>query len=1010
MYIKIRKSALFVFLSAIISGLVLVSPVCFSLAQESASVKISGYILDSDGDGIAGAVINLNAPENISSVYSDSSGYYVLYAPTGAYQINVWPPFDSNYLSFSQPAFSVETSDISKNITLSSGYKLSGYLTDSFGEPVRGAIVSLDEFHCGWYSNNEGYYFVTAPAGLYQLLIQPKTGPTFLIYNENNFSLSGDASKNFSLTSANITFTDNFDDGFADGWIQHDGSWSFTNGEYCVSVGADGISTVNWLSFIDCTIETKLRFTDSVGFRSGIIFRFVDTTHYYSIELSNEYDRLDMIKYTPEDPSYGETFAQLNETNFQRGTEYQLKVIVNGNLFRCFIDGEEVLNGTDDSYTSGGVGLRARRADVCFDNFRIENATIAEVKTPELVNPELLAWWKLNEGAGTVVTDSSGNYYQGTLHGASWMNYQGNMSLNFDGKSDYVSLPSLELTDLDSLTVVAWIDSDLTEVGFIVYHGDGGEFKMGNGDLGDDVQNLNINSTRASFSVKLSDYRWYEVQSSSPMKPDVWHQIVGIWEKGVSLRVYVDGVLAGENTDIPAGSLYNPGSSFPSSLGIYSQDRFSQQDFFKGRISNVMVFNKALTLQEINALYEDTEIPTVARPTLDVSCKSLTPYSSLTVEIQGSLTLYETAVPDAQILLSYSANGGKTWQDLTMVNTASDGTYSATWNPSITGSYQIKAVYEGDATYLGTTAAVNFSVTLLQDDAPPVTNDNYDGSWHNSDFTISLSARDTESSVAETYYRINDGQTRTLSTSGPPIINTEDENNKLEYWSIDTAENQETPKLVTGIKLDKTAPFGSIIINENAGYTNLTSVTLSLSADDTISGVAQMRFSNDETEWSSWEAYSASKTWTLTSGDETKTVYVQFKDNAGLISGSYYDSIILDATKPTADAGQNQIVEVDTPVTFNASASSNNMDIVSYEWEFGDGATSTGEIATHTYDTASTYIVTLTIKDATGNADTHQITVTVKKPEEFPLWTIGVAAAVAIAVVAATVFLWKRRK
>jgi hypothetical protein len=132
-----------VFLSAIISGLVLVSPVCFSFAQESASVKISGYILDSNGDGIAGAVINLNAPENISSVYSDSSGYYVIYAPTGTYQINVWPPFDSNYLSFSQPAFSVETSDISKNITLNSGYKLSGYLTDSFGAPVRGAIVLL---------------------------------------------------------------------------------------------------------------------------------------------------------------------------------------------------------------------------------------------------------------------------------------------------------------------------------------------------------------------------------------------------------------------------------------------------------------------------------------------------------------------------------------------------------------------------------------------------------------------------------------------------------------------------------------------------------------------------------------------------------------------------------------------------------------------------------------------------------------------------------------------------
>jgi hypothetical protein len=163
---------------------------------------------------------------------------------------------------------------------------------------------------------------------------------------------------------------------------------------------------------------------------------------------------------------------------------------------------------------------------------------------------------------------------------------------------------------LDSLTVAAWINSDLTEVGFIVYHGDGGEFKLGNGDLGQDTQDLNANSTYAGFSVKLNDYRWYGVQSSFSMEPNTWHQIVGVWEKGVSVKVYVDGVLAGENASIPTENLYNPGSWFPSSLGIYSQDNWNQQDFFKGQISNVMIFNKALTPQQITALYTDGLIPT----------------------------------------------------------------------------------------------------------------------------------------------------------------------------------------------------------------------------------------------------------------------------------------------------------------------------------------------------------------------------------------------------------------
>ncbi len=346
--------------------------------------EISGYVLDEEGNGLADANVIFGVPEIVPGVFTDYSGYYTVYVPRGTYHVNVWPPFDSNYISFDQPEFTVGTRDFTKNITLSSGYKLSGYLTDSSGAPIRGAFASLDQFHCGWYSDTSGYYFVTAPAGTYTLTIQSKTGQFFPIYTENNFALNGDNTKNIILTGANIPFSDNFDDGVADGWTQHDGSWSVINGEYFVSVGVieDGITTVNGLDLTDCTISTKLRFTDPIGFRSGIIFRFIDSTHYYSIELGNEYDTLDMIKYTPEDPNYGETFAQIRDTNFQKDVDYQLKIIVSGNLFRCFINGEEALTGTDNSYTHGGAGLRARRADVCFDNFRIENATTSPSPKP----------------------------------------------------------------------------------------------------------------------------------------------------------------------------------------------------------------------------------------------------------------------------------------------------------------------------------------------------------------------------------------------------------------------------------------------------------------------------------------------------------------------------------------------------------------------------------------------------------------------------------------------------
>ena len=62
-------------------------------------------------------------------------------------------------------------------------------------------------------------------------------------------------------------------------------------------------------------------------------------------------------------------------------------------------------------------------------------------------------------------------------------------------------------------------------------------------------------------------------------------------------------------------------------------------------------------------------------------------------------------------MLSYSANGGKSWIDLTLVNTGSDGSYLVTWMPSVTGNYLLKAVWEGNEIYSNTSAIVNLAVT-----------------------------------------------------------------------------------------------------------------------------------------------------------------------------------------------------------------------------------------------------------------------------------------------------------
>jgi hypothetical protein len=107
---------------------------------------------------------------------------------------------------------------------------------------------------------------------------------------------------------------------------------------------------------------------------------------------------------------------------------------------------------------------------------------------------------------------------------------------------------------------------------------------------------------------------------------------------------------------------------------------------------------------------------------------------------------------------------------------------------------------------------------------------------------------------------------------------------------------------ITYLYPDATPPVGTITINSSNIYTRYTSVTLTLSCSDTGGNCAQMQFSNNNTNWSSPEAYAITKIWTLSSGDGLKTVYVKFSDNADNWSNAYSDTIILDTIAPTTTA------------------------------------------------------------------------------------------------------------
>jgi hypothetical protein len=83
---------------------------------------------------------------------------------------------------------------------------------------------------------------------------------------------------------------------------------------------------------------------------------------------------------------------------------------------------------------------------------------------------------------------------------------------------------------------------------------------------------------------------------------------------------------------------------------------------------------------------------------------------------------------------------------------------------------------------------------------------------------------------------------------------------------------------------DAVPPVGSVRINGGAAYTDTTNVVLSLVASDNRGTVAGSRYSNDGSNWMGWEGYTTNKLWSLTAGDGSKTVFVQFKDDMGNIA------------------------------------------------------------------------------------------------------------------------------
>jgi PGF-CTERM protein len=265
--------------------------------------------------------------------------------------------------------------------------------------------------------------------------------------------------------------------------------------------------------------------------------------------------------------------------------------------------------------------------------------------------------------------------------------------------------------------------------------------------------------------------------------------------------------------------------------------------------------------------------------------------------------------------------------------------------------------------------------------------------WTNSPVMLSFRRDDSggvnNTGVAYTNYSMTgattlDWQTEPGEADFTTVEITAEGDTTVWYYSVDNASNNESVELgyvpnVT-VRVDTTPPGTVTDLNESAVDYTWIQWTWTNPIDPGSSGFdhVEVWLDGDFKETTAGEEYKAE-------GLETNTTYeisVRAVDIAGNIGDWQNDTAktLADTEPPTAVAGSDQTVYVGDTVSFDGSGSTDNVEIVTYEWDFGDGSTGTTSVTTaHVYSSAGAYTVTLTVTDGVGLNNSDKLTVTVNR-------------------------------
>ncbi|MBU0477190.1 LamG domain-containing protein [bacterium] len=219
----------------------------------------------------------------------------------------------------------------------------------------------------------------------------------------------------------------------------------------------------------------------------------------------------------------------------------------------------------------------------------VNTENLVQVKTAK-GEKGLIAHYTFNEGRGTVLKDVSGNGNSGKIYGAAYVNSPRGYALRFDGADDCVDLgspPSLNLNG--ELTIEAWIKTDIRNKkqshhwlifgdsleGFVIHRN----------------YNLRISNNNLLYFEWGNGDAWQCFKDTESVDFDgTWKHVAVVIESPNKYYLYVDGKLI-EHRQIDF--LITKTSGGPFQIGGWGHG------YFKGDIDEILLYNKALSTQEI---------------------------------------------------------------------------------------------------------------------------------------------------------------------------------------------------------------------------------------------------------------------------------------------------------------------------------------------------------------------------------------------------------------------------